>query len=299
MSTEKFCLKWNDFESNISLAFREIREDKDFFDVTLACGEGEQQISAHKVILAACSPFFRNVLRRNPHQHPLLYLKGVTYSDLQSVLSFMYHGEVNVAQEELNGFLSIAEELKVKGLTQGNDGGSSKRPRSPAPSKSSSSLPVKRPRPAPPIPPVQDDPDIQEVVPVKTEPALAAVTSYSEAGASQDQQQQQVATYDEENYAEYGEYEDQQGYTDTGMVDFNQSMDGNKEALMRRVDGGYECILCCKVIKHNNIKRHIQDIHSSDGQSFMCDVCQKYFKNQNSLNVHYYKFHHKEKQNVL
>ena len=68
---------------------------------------------------------------------------------------------------------------------------------------------------------------------------------------------------------------------------------------MRRVDGGYECILCCKVIKHNNIKRHIQDIHSSDGQSFMCDVCQKYFKNQNSLNVHYYKFHHKDKQNVL
>ena len=133
---------------------------------------------------------------------------------------------MNVAQEELNGFLSIAEELKVKGLTQGNDGGSSKRPRSPAPSKSSSSLPVKRPRPAPPIPPVQDD-DIQEVVPVKTEPALAAVTSYSGAGASQDQQQQ-VATYEEENYAEYGEYEDQQGYTDTGMVDFNQSMDGNK-----------------------------------------------------------------------
>ena len=134
---------------------------------------------------------------------------------------------MNVAQEELNGFLSIAEELKVKGLTQGNDGGSSKRPRSPAASKSSSSLPVKRPRPAPPIPPVQDD-DIQEVVPVKTEPALAAVTSYSGAGASQDTQQQQVATYDEENYAEYGEYEDQQGYTETGMVDFNQSMDGNK-----------------------------------------------------------------------
>ena len=93
MSTEKFCLKWNDFERNISVAFREIRDDKDFFDVTLAC-EGEEQLSAHKVILAACSPFFRAILRRNQHQHPLLYLKGVSYSDLQSVLSFMYHGLV-------------------------------------------------------------------------------------------------------------------------------------------------------------------------------------------------------------
>merc|ERR1711973_631386 len=115
---EKFCLRWNDFESNISSAFRELRGDKDFFDVTLACDD--DQIQAHKVILSACSPFFRNVLKRNPHQHPLLYLKGVKYTDLQSVLNFMYHGEVNVAQDELNSFLAVAEELRVKGLTQNN-----------------------------------------------------------------------------------------------------------------------------------------------------------------------------------
>jgi len=115
-SSEKFCLRWNDFETNISNAFKELRDDKDFFDVTLACDD--EQIQAHKVILSACSPFFRNVLRRNPHQHPLLYLKGVKYTDLQSVLNFMYHGEVNVAQEELNSFLAVAEDLRVKGLTQ-------------------------------------------------------------------------------------------------------------------------------------------------------------------------------------
>ena len=116
METEKFCLRWNDFESNISSAFRELRDEKDFFDVTLACDD--EQIQSHKMILSACSPFFRNVLRRNPHQHPLIYLKGVKYTDLQSVLNFMYHGEVNIAQEELNSFLSVAEDLKVKGLTQ-------------------------------------------------------------------------------------------------------------------------------------------------------------------------------------
>ena len=93
MSSEKFCLKWNDFESNISGAFRELREEKDFFDVTLACDDN--QIKAHKVIISACSPFFRNVLRQNPHQHPLLYMRGVNFTDLQSVLTFMYQGEVS------------------------------------------------------------------------------------------------------------------------------------------------------------------------------------------------------------
>merc|ERR1712126_419799 len=120
MGSEKFCLRWNDFESNISGAFRELREDKDFFDVTLACDD--EQLQAHKVILSACSPFFRTVLRRNRHEHPLLYLKGVKYTDLLAVLNFMYQGEVNVAQDELNTFLSVAEDLKVKGLTQGNNG---------------------------------------------------------------------------------------------------------------------------------------------------------------------------------
>ncbi len=75
-------------------------------------------MQAHKVVLAVCSPFFRSVLQRNPHDRPLIYLKGVKFAELAAVLNFMYHGEVNVAQEELNSFLLIADELKVKGLSQ-------------------------------------------------------------------------------------------------------------------------------------------------------------------------------------
>ena len=75
MGTEKFCLRWNDFENNISQAFRDLRQDEDFFDCTIACED--DQIPAHKVILSACSIFFKDVLKRNPHQHPLVYMKGV------------------------------------------------------------------------------------------------------------------------------------------------------------------------------------------------------------------------------
>jgi len=85
-------------------------------DVSLACEEGKV-VQAHKVILSACSSFFRSVLEKHPHQHPLLYLRGVKYDDLVAILDFMYQGEVNVKQEEVNSFLAVAEDLNVKGLT--------------------------------------------------------------------------------------------------------------------------------------------------------------------------------------
>ena len=111
---EQFHLSWNDFETNISSAFRELRHNKELFDITLVCAE--EQVQAHKVVLAACSPFFRTLLKKNPHSHPLLYMSGVKLSELVSVLDFMYHGQVEVAQNELNNFLITAENLKVKGL---------------------------------------------------------------------------------------------------------------------------------------------------------------------------------------
>lgn len=217
MSSDKFCLKWNDFEANISGAFRELREDKDFFDVTLACDD--EQINAHKVILSACSPFFKNILRRNPHQHPLLYMKGVSYSNLQAVLNFMYHGEVNVAQDELNTFLAVAEDLRVKGLTQNQGSGpkQSSKPQ-PEPFKPAKSEPKRSVIPSssssrPLIPPpahMTVDDDIQEVVPVKQEPPASAQAEYHDPSQQQLQQFDQTGemTGYEEGYDDYGQFDD-------------------------------------------------------------------------------------------
>ena len=109
--SEKLCLQWNDFQENIKSAFENLREDKDFKDVTLVCGDG-QQVEAHKVILASSSPFFQKLLGRNKHHHPLLYLRGMKFDTLLAVLDFLYRGEANVFQENLDSFLAIAEELK-------------------------------------------------------------------------------------------------------------------------------------------------------------------------------------------
>merc|ERR1712024_216174 len=110
---------------NISTSFRELRDDSEFFDVTLCCDNGTDLVQAHKVILAACSPLFRKILAHQKNQqNPLLYLKGIRLKELQAVLNFMYHGEVNVAQDSLNNFLAVAEELAVKGLTTDSQGSS-------------------------------------------------------------------------------------------------------------------------------------------------------------------------------
>ena len=112
---ERLCLQWNDFKENVSSAFGDLREDKDFTDVTLACEDG-QQVEAHKVVLIASSPFFLNILKRNKHPHPLIYMKGVKSENLSAMVDFFYHGEANVFQENLDSFLTLAEELQLKGL---------------------------------------------------------------------------------------------------------------------------------------------------------------------------------------
>ena len=116
MGGDKFCLKWNDFGSNFSGSLRDLRGERELEDVSLVSDTGEAR--AHKVVLAASSPLFRAIITRNPHSHPLLYLKGVTVTNLNYVLDFIYNGEVNVAQDDLNSFLTAAEDLKIKGLTQ-------------------------------------------------------------------------------------------------------------------------------------------------------------------------------------
>ena len=114
--SEKLCLQWNDFKENVNSAFGSLRNDKEFTDVTLACEDG-QQLEAHKVILAFSSPFFENILQKNKHSNPLIFLKGFQSKDFVSILDFLYCGEANVYQEDLDSFLAIAEEFQLKGLT--------------------------------------------------------------------------------------------------------------------------------------------------------------------------------------
>ena len=117
---EKFCLNWNDFQATVSRSFRQLRQEKDFFDVTLV-SDDEIQLPAHKLVLSACSDFFKSILKANAHSHPLLYLSGVTSSNLSFILDYMYQGEVQLYQEQLDSFLDTAQKLRIAGLLRQND----------------------------------------------------------------------------------------------------------------------------------------------------------------------------------
>ena len=108
--SEKFCLKWNDFQSTVSQSFSVLRREEDFFDVTLV-SDDEIQMSAQKLVLSACSSFFKNILKTNKHSQPLIYLSGVSSANLQFVLDYIYQGEVNIFQDQLDAFLNTAQNL--------------------------------------------------------------------------------------------------------------------------------------------------------------------------------------------
>ena len=297
--SDKFCLKWNDFESSVSSAFRELRNDKDFFDVTLVCGGN--QLEAHKVILSACSPFFHGVLKRNPHTHPLIYLKGIKYENVLAVLNFMYHGEVNIAQEDLNSFLAVAEDLKVKGLTQGSTSESDHQP-SPVPLPKRAAEPPKqhctgtsplRPANDPSMRPPQSSRMTEVGCGIKTEHLKT-------------EPQHQLVDLQEEQYREeaYGGQDYQEDFQDMEH-DFETPAVGQDRSILNKhiVRGGgfngWQCSICGKDnTQKSNLLNHVESAHFPGMFQYSCTVCGKELKTKNALNLHMGKQHRNKDQGV-
>ncbi|KAL1131479.1 hypothetical protein AAG570_011096 [Ranatra chinensis] len=114
MAADHFCLRWNNYQSNMVSELDILRTEEHLVDVTLCC-EGHK-FRAHKVILSACSPYFRNVFKENPCEHPVVILKDVSPEDVEALLSFVYQGVVYVSERKLSSFLQTAELLQIKGL---------------------------------------------------------------------------------------------------------------------------------------------------------------------------------------
>ncbi|XP_039284594.1 zinc finger and BTB domain-containing protein 44 isoform X3 [Nilaparvata lugens] len=123
MTAEQFCLKWNNHQSTLISVFDGLFESGTLVDCTLAA-DG-QYIKAHKVVLCACSPYLEALLSEHYNQHPIVILKDVKFEELQSILEYMYRGQVNVTQEQLGHFLKAAEMLQVKGLSENRSGAAS------------------------------------------------------------------------------------------------------------------------------------------------------------------------------
>ena len=258
-NSEKLCLKWNDFQENLNSAFGAFRDDKELADVTLACEDGSHVI-AHKVILGASSPLFMGILTKNKHPHPLVYMRGVRKSELIAILDFIYCGEANVDQENLDAFLALAEEMQLKGLT-----GSAENKQ---PTCQNEEPPQKK------IAPRKQDKDSIGNMDIKP-PQFEKFSSEMPVAlvASEDLQQldKQVKS----------------------LMDFSENMLNNGKGRARI------CKVCGKEGQMADLMRHIESNHITSNVSHSCDICGKisryglrnyvYIRQNNTINDNLYR----------
>ena len=120
---EKFSLMWKDFRANVHRSFQNLRREENFFDITLV-GDDSNHVTAHKLVLSSCSEYFKNVFLNNKkyfQSNAMICMEGLNQTDLNNILDYIYHGEVQIYQHELDRFLGIAERLKLEGLIGGEE----------------------------------------------------------------------------------------------------------------------------------------------------------------------------------
>ena len=260
-AAEKFCLKWNDFQENIATAYREIRESEDFTDVTLVCEE-DKQIETHRVILSACSPFFMRVLKKNKHSHPMIYMKGFKLKYLMSIIDFIYYGEANIFQEDLNEFLAMAEDLQLKGLT-----GSSKEETKQTEEESFESANAEQSKPL--------------MTPrIKPRETKSMLPKEEVIGVS---------------VGDYGIMAIQGTSSPKITVGNVTELDQNISTMIEKIEssGEWGCTVCGKTSKvSSNIRQHIE-AHHIEGMGHPCDQCGKVSRSRHALARHIF-MHHKK-----
>ena len=259
--SEKLCLKWNDFQENLNSAFGGFRNGKEFSDVTLACEDGTQ-IETHKVILASSSPFFMEILKRNKHPHPLIYMRGIKAEELVAILDFLYFGEANLNQENLDAFLGLAEELKLKGLT-----GSAK--------PNDEEYVAK----APPEKKVAQKKELQAE---STESFPNPMNINSNTNA--DTESFSMTPVALGLVSTDGQQLDQQI---TSMMNITENLmtTGNQSVRV------WTCNVCGKEGHRANIKTHIEANHIVSNVSHSCDICGKISRSRDGLRQHKAKEH--------
>ena len=261
--SEKLCLQWNDFKDNVIASFGNLREDNDFTDVTLACEDGKQ-VEAHKVILSSSSPFFQNILKRNQHTHPLIYMRGVKFEDISAIIDFLYFGETNVYQENLDSFLAIAQELQLKGLM----GKADKEVEMQKETSSKTPVPTKANK-----------------VPKTEASSFKSVSSSSPSALVEPM---------------FGQELDRGCGTvalannlSRDLGELVEQVNSMMEKTPRKTVKGkpvYNCNVCGKEAESGDLKKHIEAKHL-EGVSIPCNFCEKTFRSRNSLTTHNNRYH--------
>ena len=90
-----------------------LHKDHDFTDVTLVCADGDQ-VSCHRAVLAAASPFLRKLLYQSRQQTTFIYLGvSVEVREVEALVELIYLGSTNLEEARLSPFKALMRELQV------------------------------------------------------------------------------------------------------------------------------------------------------------------------------------------
>ena len=114
---EKYTLTWHNYSDHLREALQEMMTTSEFADVTLITDD-KQQIRAHQNILSACSPVFKSIFQIDSNStNPVIYLRGIQHSEMESIMQFIYLGEAKFDEERMNEFLKVSKNLEIKDLS--------------------------------------------------------------------------------------------------------------------------------------------------------------------------------------
>ncbi|XP_022921085.1 zinc finger and BTB domain-containing protein 14-like [Onthophagus taurus] len=119
MTTKRVQIVWDNHLRSLSELFTDLYEDTEFTDVTLSCREGF--VKAHKVVLSAFSPYFKQIFQHNPCKHPTIVFRDVHSRDMSFIIEYMYKGAVDVASEHLIYLMKLGNDLKIRGFEDFRD----------------------------------------------------------------------------------------------------------------------------------------------------------------------------------
>ena len=116
MSLEKFSVTWHSYSDHLRSMMKDLMMNEDFSDVTIVT-EDKKQIKANINILSLCSPVFKDIMRKEKNSSTLIFLRGIQYSEMESIIQFIYLGQATLYEERKNDFFAVAKLLEIKDLS--------------------------------------------------------------------------------------------------------------------------------------------------------------------------------------
>ena len=234
--------------------------------MNLVCKDNHR-IEGHKVILVSASRFFRYILIDNKHSHPLIYMRGFKARDLVCLVDFIYPGEANLYEEDLNDFLAIAEELNLKGLS-----GSTPSEEAPNSRNKTKVRQIKKEGHSNPMA-LDSLPNVYTSKTDTFDENVVNTSFYNTVGVL-DVNSVMVAK------------------TSVSFKGENTELDGKINLMLKKVNDVWTCIVCGKTDNNNrayNVKKHIES--HIEGLSHPCGHCGKTFRSRNILQSHLSRAH--------